>query len=198
MYRLKVRLQLFSFDFRMCTALASHQMFCMPSWKCVVRLFQSWMEKQRSVKSTRKAVDFLERTGIQLQNWSFVQVNIFPVSRHFRRKETDLAIRQGQAVRLLVKKHLLCCDYKPTDIPEQSLTQTSIKVLPRALCSKTKAVTPLWHMALPCRGGRATPGTAGATARQGHQEMFHAGCPALLSCAVLAKGQLSAKVTLLP
>lgn len=38
MYRLKVRLQLFPFDFRMCTALASHQMFCMPSWKCVVRL----------------------------------------------------------------------------------------------------------------------------------------------------------------
>lgn len=33
-----MRLQLFPFDFRMCTALASHQMFCMPSWKCVVRL----------------------------------------------------------------------------------------------------------------------------------------------------------------
>lgn len=72
MYRLKVRLQLFPFDFRMCTALASHQMFCMPSWKCVVRLFQSWMEKQRSVKSTRRAVDCFERTGIQLQNWSLV------------------------------------------------------------------------------------------------------------------------------
>lgn len=72
MYRLKVRLQLFSFDFRMCIALASHQMFCMHSWKCVVRLFQSWMENWLSVKSTREAVGFLERTGIQLQDWSFV------------------------------------------------------------------------------------------------------------------------------
>lgn len=44
--------------------------------------------------------------------------------------------------------------------PEQALTQTSINVLSRAPCSKTK-VTPLWHVALLCRGTRARPGTPG-------------------------------------
>lgn len=144
----------------------------------------------------KKSSGIFERTGTQLQNWSFVRFSIFPVSRHFRRKGTDLAIGQGYTVMLLAKKHLLCCDYKPTDTPEQALTQTDINVLPRAPCSETK-VTPLWHMALPCRGARARPGTAGVAAGQGHQEVFHAGPPELRSASSgppLCQGNFTAPI----
>lgn len=81
---------------------------------------------------------------------------------------------------------LLCCDYKPTDTPEQGWTQTSWNVLPTAYCLETKDVPCMAHS------------TAMQSNPRGSQSRSQAAAQCSVPSWVWAQDNLCAKVILLP